>query len=165
MKLVNKIGVLPTHGKQKPYMIILHHTAGPNLGGAEATLKQRGLGYHYIIDNDGSCHEYAKPTTLMWHAGGYNMGTVGICFVGGGNAPPASEVQIKALIELINTRVKPLGPDLIQITCHKHASHSGKIDPRWPGEPSNGISLGIDRIYMERIAKAVCLEFLGHGEV
>jgi N-acetyl-anhydromuramyl-L-alanine amidase AmpD len=165
MKLVNKLGKLVSHGRQEPYLIVLHDTAGPTLGGAESTLKQRGLGYHYMIDNNGDCHEYAKPTSLMWHAKDYNLGTVGVSFVGGGDAPPVSEVQIKALIELVNTRIKPLGPDIIQITCHKHASHAGKVDPRWPGEPSNGISLGIDRIYMGRIAKAVGLEFLGHGEV
>lgn len=112
-----------------------------------------------MVDKDGTCYEYASPLVQMNHAAGWNYGSVGISFVGGYKYGPVSELQIESAIELINSRIKPMAPRLKFITGHKHASRSGKVDPRFPGEPPEGINKEIDTKYMTEIAEAVGLDF------
>jgi len=158
MKLVLKHNFLPRatdHTVMSPRVIILHDTAGPTLRSAEETLKQRGLGYHYMIDRDGTCYEYAPPTVKMNHAVGYNGISVGISYVGGGGYGPVNDIQIQASIDLINKYIKPFTPTIRQITGHRHASNSGKIDPEWEGDSAN-----TDADKMQSISKATMLRFV-----
>lgn len=140
-------------------MIVLHDTAGPTLSGAEATLKQRRLGYHYMIEKDGTTYEYAKPDVQMSHAAGFNARTVSISFVGGYVYGYVTELQMEAVIRLINERIKPLAPSIRYITGHKHVSPGRKVDPRFPGEPPEGVDLAKDAYYMSHIAHKVGLTF------
>lgn len=160
MNIVNRIGRLAVHGPQTPITVILHDTAGPTLSGAEDTLVHRGLGYHYMIDKDGTIYQYASPHRMMWHAGGFNRNTIGISFVGGYKYGEINEGQMQAVIQLINEELKPNCPDLTQITGHKHASRLGKVDPRFPGEPPEGINKAIDRKYMLQFQDETGLEFV-----
>lgn len=162
MKLVRKHNLLPRARSQPNTgidMIVLHHTAGSTLGGAESTLKQRGLGYHYMIDRAGVCYEYATPGVKMNHAVDFNTGTVSISYVGGGAAGAVNEAQVVASIELIKDRIVPLQPSIKVITGHKHCSAGRKIDPQFPGEPSSGVNLAIDKKFMDRIANETGLTF------
>ena len=133
-----------------PRRIILHHTAGGTLKGAEDTLRKRGLAYHYMIDKDGSIHRYHSPTDYAAHAAGHNQGSIGIAFVGGGTFGPVNSNQYDALIGLITVLMEK-HPTIATITGHKHVSTSGKIDPRWPGEPADGVNLDVDRQWMTKI--------------
>lgn len=162
MQLVQRHNLLPKARHQPngiPDMIVLHDTAGPTLGGAEATLQQRKLGYHYMIDRAGVCYEYATPNVQMNHAMDFNFQTVAISYVGGGGSGPMNEAQIQASIDLINNRILPLAPTIGDITGHKHCSPGRKIDPQWQGEPSGGVDLAIDKQFMDRIANATGLTF------
>lgn len=162
--IINKIGLLKPaklQSKQKLYMVVLHHTAGPTIKSAEQTfLKERpGLGYHYMIDVDGTCYQYFEPETATNHAVGYNQGTVSISFVGGWKYGPVTEAQIHSVIDLLNGHVLP-GRDTIRyLTGHKHCSPGRKIDPRFKGEPANNINLAIDKVQMLEIAELTGLMF------
>src|SRR3990167_4521616 len=108
-----------------PRRIILHHTAGGTLKGAEDTLRKRGLAYHYMIDKDGSIHRYHSPTDYAAHAAGHNQGSIGIAFVGDGTFGPVNSNQYDALIGLITVLMEK-HPTIATITGHKHVSTSGK---------------------------------------
>lgn len=49
--------------------LVVHHTGGRGLQTAIDTLKARGLGYHYLIDRDGSVTNYVPDDQKAFHAG------------------------------------------------------------------------------------------------
>jgi hypothetical protein len=55
--------------RKKTDGIIVHHTGGRGLQGAISTLKARGLGYHYLVDQDGSVTSFVPDNQTTWHAG------------------------------------------------------------------------------------------------
>lgn len=55
--------------RKKTDGIIVHHTGGRGLQGAISTLKARGLGYHYMVDQDGSVTAFVPDDQKTWHAG------------------------------------------------------------------------------------------------
>jgi N-acetyl-anhydromuramyl-L-alanine amidase AmpD len=141
-----------------PHTIILHHTGGGTLTGAEVTLKKRGLAYHYMVDTDGSVIEYVPPSRRCAHAYRDNTGTVGISFVGGGRFGPCNEGQYISMIALIQD-IAAEYPTIKYVTGHKHSDPRGwKIDPRWEGEPKDGVDWDIDRKWMQLIEKKTGLK-------
>lgn len=118
-----------TGGKlQAPVEIIFHHTGGPTVKGAIATLIKRGLSYHYIIDRDGTIYKLADANTIQYHAKGHNFRTIGISFVGGGKFGKVNVEQHKSAIKLVNTLKKEF-PSITCFAGHKERSNSGKWDP------------------------------------
>lgn len=166
MKMIKKHGMLASHRRlRKPYRIIVHHTAGGTLSGAEGALRKRGLGYHYMIDKDGQVYEYGSPSRKMYHAYKANTGTIGISYVGGGSFGPINEAQYRSLVELC-IYIKDNFKSVKEVTGHKHVDSRGwKIDPRWPGEPPNGIDWEIDRQEMEELAKRTGLTFVSKKDI
>jgi N-acetylmuramoyl-L-alanine amidase len=58
------------HGpRKKTEGLIVHHTGGRGLQSAIDTLKARGLGYHYLVDRDGTVVNYVDDSQKAWHAG------------------------------------------------------------------------------------------------
>lgn len=171
MKIIDKTGYLKTLPRiVKPHTVVLHHTAGGNLGGAEVTLKKLGLGYHYMIDKDGQVYKYGDPSRRMSHSYKRNTGTVGVSYVGGRThkdaATPRQITSIKKLLRMI----KELHPTVTKVTGHKHidprTKHPAdpyKIDPTWQGDSLGGYITGRnwdnDFMYMEEIARDTGLEF------
>ncbi len=156
MQLVLRHNLLPKARSQMnnaPHLIVLHDTVTPTIKSAENALLDRGLGYHYMIDKDGTCYEYSVPSVTMNHAAGYNRNSVGVSYVCGGQFGSVNDVQIAASIELINY-IKKLAPTIRVITEHKHASSSGKIDPQWAEETPHA-----DEYYMKMISEKTNLEF------
>lgn len=48
-----------------------------------------GIGYHYVVDLDGTIEEGRPLEEIGAHCTGYNVGSIGICYIGGlqgGNA-------------------------------------------------------------------------------
>jgi hypothetical protein len=85
---------------------IFHHTGGRSLSGAIATLKSRGLGYHYMIDRDGSIVPYMPDNTVAYHAGPTdknpkfgNWNTIGIAALANNNEDLTQE-QLRAAVQL-----------------------------------------------------------------
>ena len=143
-----------------PKTIVLHHTGGSSIVGAEETLKKRRLGYHYMIDGDGTVIEYASPSRRMSHAYRNNTGTIGVSFVGGGRFGACNKEQYTSIIELIKD-IKREYPSVVAFTGHKHIDPRGwKIDPRWSGEPPDGIDWDIDKKWMLHIKEQTGLEVI-----
>jgi N-acetyl-anhydromuramyl-L-alanine amidase AmpD len=165
MKIVQKYGILRSKRRfVRPHTVVLHHTAGGTVSGAVSALKNRGLAYHYIINKKGTVYEYAPPSRYTAHAYKANRGTIGVSLVGGGKYGPATDLQIDSIIQLCKI-IKQDYPTVKSITGHKSIDprgdrwRSAKIDPRFPGEPANGIDNKIDVKYMTRISKACDLVF------
>jgi len=153
MNLIKKHNMFKSRIRlRRPTTVILHHTAGGSISGAESALKSRGLGYHYMIDKDGTVVEYVPTNRRCSHAYRNNTGTVGISYVGGGKFGPINDSQQKALKELL-VHIRKLDPKIKNLTGHKHVDPRGwKIDPRWPGEPRDGVNWTIDKEFMEQLA-------------
>lgn len=161
----NPVNIIKRHGELKsrprimsPHTAILHHTAGSSVGGAVAALKNRGLAYHYILDRKGKIYEFVPPMRRASHAYKRNTGTIGISFVGGGKFGYTTALQVKAAIKLlIHLKVQY---NIKYVTGHKHVDPRGwKIDPRFEGEPENGVDWNIDARHMSAIAEATGLKF------
>jgi len=90
--------------------VVVHYTASGTLEGAVRTLRNVGYSYHYLIDHDGSVHQYVPEGKSAYHAGcdakaaeckrpGSNQPSIGISFVNcghkedcGGRNPACSPV-------------------------------------------------------------------------
>ena len=76
---------------RKIWGIIIHCTASKE--GQEMTVAQidkihrkngwAGIGYHFLIHLDGRIEDGRDINKTGAHTGGYNTGTIGICYVGG----------------------------------------------------------------------------------
>lgn len=74
--------------------IIVHCSATPE--GKDFTVeditrwhRQNGwstIGYHYVIYRDGSVHEGRDVNIVGAHCSGYNIGSIGVCYIGGMDA-------------------------------------------------------------------------------
>lgn len=135
--------------------IVLHATAGSTLSGAVSTLRQKGLGYHYIIDKDGTVYKGCAASRSTGHAGNsygpheeaagvsrkqntkaeftarcsVNPYTIGISFVDENVLPgDLKAVQVDAARELC-IALKAQFPKLRYVTKHALVSPRRKTDP------------------------------------
>ncbi len=111
--------------------IVLHHTAISSLGNSLATLRIRGLSYHYLIDSKGTVLRAVPPQKLAFHAAGANRGSIGISLVGGDSPPwSATDAQWKAATRLVGDLVKKY-PQIRYVMGH------GDVRDSNAGEPYN----------------------------
>lgn len=123
--------------------VVLHSTAGSTLAGAISTLRERGLGYHYLIDKNGDVWKGAPALSLVGHAGEsfgpngpvVNRTSIGVSWVNlNDGKDPLTAEQIASAIELLKTLKEAL-PDLKWLTTHyaitvRPDGSSRKTDPR-----------------------------------
>ena len=77
------------------YRMSIHHTATPSGAGASGASRVRGyqryhmnsrgwcdIGYHFVIDRDGTIYEGRPLNQRGAHVGGHNTGNIGISFIG-----------------------------------------------------------------------------------
>ena len=88
---------------------------------------QRGwddIGYHYVIELDGSIHKGRDEGTIGAHCFGHNTDSIGICYVGGltsdGKQPKdtRTEEQKKSLYKLTKDLQDKYNIPLSEIHCH-----------------------------------------------
>ena len=105
--------------------VVLHATAGGTLAGAVKTLHDKDLGYHYLIERDGTVHKGCATSLNCGHAGksvgpdgewcnGYS---IGVSYVHPNNGSAISEAAIQASIELL-ADLKAAIPTLRYVTTH-----------------------------------------------
>lgn len=58
------------------------------------------IGYHWVIEGDGSIHPGRTEDTIGSHVGGFNKHTIGICVTGHGDFAPFKPVQLASLVQL-----------------------------------------------------------------
>lgn len=110
----------------RPDTVVLHATAGATLAGAIETLRERGLGYHYLIDKNGDVWKGAPTLRLVGHAGdsvgphgprvnGYSIGVSWVNLNDGED--PLTPAQMESAIALLRELRDGL-PDLKWLTTH-----------------------------------------------
>lgn len=118
--------------------IILHCTATPEGRGVSIdTIRQwhldRGwsdIGYHYIIELDGTIKEGRPVERQGAHVRGYNKNSIGIAYVGGcdANMKP-KDTRTEAQKIAIDTLLNKLMNKYINTTLHGHNEFSSKACP------------------------------------
>lgn len=91
----------------------------------------KDIGYHYVIELDGSIHKGRDESVIGAHCSGQNVNSIGVCYVGGvakdGKTPKdtRTEAQKQSLIELLK-RLKEKYPNA---TIHGHREFAAKACP------------------------------------
>lgn len=87
--------------------IVVHHSATTS-GTPESYARYHvdtrnfpGIGYHYVIQQDGTIYLVNYLNTIAWHTGGENTSSVGICLTGNFDTQQPFPAQMAALKNLI----------------------------------------------------------------
>lgn len=136
MKFVTAIKKLLGHGKLDASGVIVHATAGKSGQSSVSWLAQINLGYHYILERDGSIIVGVPKEQKAYHAGksrgwagsNCNNYAIGIAFANMDNGEPITDKQIAALKELLIVLQEKVST-LRYISCHKWVSPGRKTDP------------------------------------
>lgn len=118
--------------------IIIHCSATPAGRDVKAeTIRQwhldrgwRDIGYHIVIELDGSVHLGRAFTEIGAHTYGYNAGSIGICYVGGtdtdGQACDTRTDAQRVALRAVVATLKGIYPEA---TVHGHNEFSNKACP------------------------------------
>jgi N-acetyl-anhydromuramyl-L-alanine amidase AmpD len=122
--------------------IVLHATAGTTLAGAVSTLRQKRLGYHFVIEANGTVWKCAPYKRTVGHAGrsegwagaSCNAYTIGVSFVHPNDGNPISAAAIQSCKELCKI-LADAEPGLEWLTTHyaitvQPSGRARKTDPR-----------------------------------
>jgi N-acetylmuramoyl-L-alanine amidase len=122
--------------------IVMHSTAGSTLAGAVSALRSRGLGYHYLIEQNGRIWKGAPTSRNVGHAGesigpdgpSVNGYSIGVSFVHPNDGTPLRADQIDAAERLCKVLADAI-PSLEWITTHyaitvRPNGTARKTDPR-----------------------------------
>ena len=89
------------------------------------------IGYHYVIELDGSIHTGRPESVIGAHCLGQNANSIGVCYVGGlakdckASKDTRTDAQKQALIELL----KGLKEKYPNATIHGHREFAAKACP------------------------------------
>lgn len=104
--------------------IVIHHSASENQDAFDyATYHINshgwpGIGYHFVIDPDGTINQTNDLKTISYHVAGYNTQAVGICLSGNLNHHPMTREQRASLTRLIR-RLRLLLPKVNRVAGHR----------------------------------------------
>lgn len=91
----------------------------------------KDIGYHYVIELDGSIHKGRDESVIGAHCSHQNANSIGICYVGGvakdGKTPKdtRTEAQKHSLLKLL----KELKVKYPNVTIHGHREFAAKACP------------------------------------
>jgi N-acetyl-anhydromuramyl-L-alanine amidase AmpD len=88
-----------------------------------------GIGYHYLIDDDGTIYQGNTVEKISYHAASMNPSSVGICFLGNFMKEPPPPAQIQAGAHLAAWLMEKLQIDLGSVKGHR-----GFIQTACPGD-------------------------------
>lgn len=107
--------------------IVIHHSAADGQTAWDyaryhtETRDWPGIGYHYVIDPDGTINQTNHLTSISNHVSGANSRAVGICLSGDLDSHPMSSQQQRSVKRLIRSLQIKL-PNQLQIKAHKDYS-------------------------------------------
>lgn len=111
----NVVGSLPKHSSKRYAtrvvtairMVVIHHSGGAS-GSPEQFARQHvddndwpGIGYHFVVDKDGTIYQTNDLTTKSYHARDANGYALGVCCIGNFNFEYPTEAQLSSLTVLI----------------------------------------------------------------
>ncbi|PYZ97818.1 hypothetical protein CR205_04275 [Alteribacter lacisalsi] len=135
MKIIDLTGNLPRH-QTKRYRkrlvrtitdITIHHS-GTERGSAHSFASYHvnkngwpGIGYHFVIEQDGAIIKTNTLSTVSYHAGQVNAVSAGICLTGNFSSHGPGTEQWDALVFLTKKLLHELGlsPDQVQGHCEQ----------------------------------------------
>lgn len=91
----------------------------------------KDIGYHYVIELDGSIHKGREENVVGAHCSGQNINSIGVCYVGGvakdGKTPKdtRTEAQKSSLLKLL----KNLKAKYPSATIYGHREFAAKACP------------------------------------
>jgi len=107
--------------------IIVHHSA-TQTGSAESYAKYHvqnrgwaGIGYHYVIDQDGTINQTNNLDTISNHVSGENSVSIGICLTGDFDYQTPFPKQIESLSNLI-AYLRGIFEQKLQVDAHRDFS-------------------------------------------
>lgn len=111
--------------------LIVHHSATTS-GSAAAfaryhvnSLGWPGIGYHFVIDKDGTINQTNGLDDVSYHVSGQNTASVGVCCVGHYDQQDPPRAQLDSLVLLL----KYLKGTLPGVTIKGHRDYSSKTCP------------------------------------
>ncbi len=120
-----------------PVKIIVHHTAdssaGPQFDKVDVYHKQRGfyrssfgyyVGYHYLIERDGSVRQAKEDNEEGCHTIGENISSLGICLSGNFDIELPTQQQIDALGNLMVNKIAQL--NIAEDAVFPHRKYANK---------------------------------------
>lgn len=140
MNIIDVRGELPVHPvkryPKRPISAIkyvaIHHSLTDNIPGSgdvEAFARYHvndldwpGIGYHYVIDADGTIYKCHSADTKSYHVGNHNQFALGVCLVGDFSNYSPSDEQYKATIGLVKQLVNAYGIEDDKILGHSEFS-------------------------------------------
>lgn len=84
-----------------------------------------GIGYHFVIQKDGTIYQTNDLATISYHVGGSNTGSVGFCLTGNYEIETPPAAQINSLVWLL----KKLSSELGQKPIEPHRAFSATQCP------------------------------------
>lgn len=147
--------------RAKTNRIILHHEAGNgNADDIDRIHKNNGwtcIGYHFVVDKAGNIYRGRREDTVGAHAYGHNSDSIGICAVGNFENELMSDVQKRAIIELVNYLKSKYG--INKVIRHKDVNATacpgrnypfdeivnGSVTPTPTPQPVSGLVADIQR--------------------
>lgn len=125
---------------RRPVMIVLHYTQQSSADAALDTLRSRNwqgpVSAHYLVGDDGQIYQLVADLDRAWHAGEGSWGpitdvndvSIGIEIDNDGREP-YTEVQITALIRLLDDLTTRLGIAKSSVIGHSDLAPTRKVDP------------------------------------
>ena len=83
------------------------------------------IGYHYVIERDGSVHPGRAEEVIGAHVGGWNEHTLGVCVTGHGDFADFEPLQLAALVKLCAAKCEQYHLSGIRVIGHREASDHG----------------------------------------
>jgi N-acetyl-anhydromuramyl-L-alanine amidase AmpD len=124
--------------RNRTSLIVLHHSASPDVGAAEIHswhLQKgwAGIGYHFVIRANGSIERGRPLETIGAHAGPRVNGySIGICLAGDFMTSRPTELQIRALLELTGWLKNYYAGSTLDVKLHREVTATecpGKLFP------------------------------------
>lgn len=104
----------------------------------------KDIGYHYVIELDGSVHVGRKEETIGAHCSGRNAHSIGVCYVGGvaKDGKKAKDTRNVAQYNAMTQLLKDLVKRYPGVTIHGHYEYANKACPSF-NVPSYLRSIGL----------------------
>lgn len=118
--------------------VIIHHTAAPADVSAQklATFSVHqsrwpGIGFHYLVQDDGTIEQCNPPSLVTFHAGPQNEVGVGIALAGEFDTGAPPDAQLAATAHLIAWLLGYFGLDLANVFGHREIADTSSPGAEW----------------------------------
>lgn len=112
--------------------VVVHHSATSS-GTPEAYARYHvekrgwpGIGYHYVIQKDGTIYQTNQLDTISYHTSGQNTNSIGICLTGDYDKQEPVQIQLQKCAQLIAALRQNFTQEL---KIRSHAAYSTKTCP------------------------------------